>query len=610
MERPEIFYFSPLSSLAEARAQRESTPSNTKDEYMSKMMRNWLLFVVMVMTAGIAMAAGSERMGWKSGSYPKIGNLWGCDITKVTDYDKWAKWDLLVASGPGGDVNAWRKFSRELKARHPDIIVLATGAMADLTIKENPWMKDGWLLRHPNGDKVAWWADQLVVPNLMLDDAVNAIVQHAYEDWDGILKDGIVDGLFFDCVAPPYNFFGPIDVDGDGKADNSPELDRKWMARQLLILDRLRDRWPKVLILANDIRSGHAMHTNGRFYEGGKILDPLIDDVVLDELVPDPTVERGGGPFDVRKVMKTIDGWKGMSLQPWLTFATMTNPQGWQEFRVGKVDPTTGVNTATTAGETERCRRDYPRMRLGLLISLMTDVYYQYDFGTVWYGFPWWYAEYDAPLGRPVSEAREVSVPGGSYLERKFEGGMALLNPNRQALTIKPDQTMRRLSDGEAPRYIVEVDDVSSDFSSQGPWEIRKTNERSYGKSWRMNSYRVVATAGNQASWQFTAPSTDTYAVFACLPGGEEFTKSASYSLAGDSRVAASVDQRKADGNWVKLFEAKLQGGKRYAVNVTSGDGATVADAIRVESKARYNDGARVRELRLEGLDGIILLNR
>jgi len=581
-----------------------------KKKAISKSMRNCILLLIITWSAGMASPLEDSRMSRKSSSYPKIGSMWGCwDITRITDYDLWAKWDLLVASGPLNDVGAWQKFSRELKARHPDILLLATGEMTGMG-RHTPWSKEEWLLRRPDGSLVSWWDGQITVPNLMRGDTLDAIVQHDIEDWDGILKTGIVDGLFFDSVSSPESY-GPFDVDGDGKADNSPEMDRKWMERQSLIFDRLRAHWPKALILANDIRSTHAMHTNGRFYEGGRILDPLMgDDVIPEWSVPDPTVvDLGDGPFDVHKVIQTIGAWRGMSLKPWLTSITMSNPQGWQEFRIAKIDRATGRNTMTSHGEIERCRRDYPRMRLGLLISLMADAYYQFDFGTVWWGLPWWYAEYDAPLGQPVSDAQEVNAPGGSHWERKFEGGLALLNPNHQPVTVKLDQTLRRLSDAEAPRYIVEVDDISSDFSTQGPWEVRKTNERSYGKSWRMNSYRATTEPDSQASWQFTAPSTDTYTVFACLPGGEEFTKSAFYTLTGNTRVGASVDQQKADGDWVKLFEAKLSGGKRYAVKVRSGTGTTAADAIRVESKARYNDGARVKEVTLGGLDGIVLLN-
>jgi hypothetical protein len=47
-------------------------------------------------------------------------------------------------------------------------------------------------------------------------------------------------------------------------------------------------------------------------------------------------------------------------------------------------------------------------MRLGLATTLMTDAYYAYDLGTVWYGLPWWYAEYEAPLGKALGPAEEV----------------------------------------------------------------------------------------------------------------------------------------------------------------------------------------------------------
>jgi len=63
------------------------------------------------------------------------------------------------------------------------------------------------------------------------------------------------------------------------------------------------------------------------------------------------------------------------SVQPGTTFAIMTHPLGWQGWR-------TGVGgEVTTAGELDRVRRDFPRMRTGLATVLMTNAYYAYDFG-------------------------------------------------------------------------------------------------------------------------------------------------------------------------------------------------------------------------------------
>ncbi|MBN1343673.1 MAG: hypothetical protein JXQ73_13375 [Phycisphaerae bacterium] len=41
----------------------------------------------------------------------------------------------------------------------------------------------------------------------------------------------------------------------------------------------------------------------------------------------------------------------------------------------------------------------------------------------------------------------------------------------------------------------------------------------------------------------------------------------------------------------------------------SGGTGGTAADAIRVESAARYNDGSVVDTLTLDALDGVVLVN-
>jgi len=102
------------------------------------------------------------------------------------------------------------------------------------------------------------------------------------------------------------------------------------------------------------------------------------------------------------------------------------------------------------------------------------------------------------------------------------------------------------------------------------------------------------------------APSTDTYTLLATTPGGKTLTDAATYSCAGKT---ATLDQRKGDGGWVRLFEVSLSEGKSCTVSLLSGGGgATAADAIRAESAARYNDGSTVRALKLAPLDGTVLL--
>lgn len=673
-------------------------------------------------TAGIAAllctaAAHAGRQG-----YPRIANLWGYGPTvDPAQCENLARYDLLVMAGTAGR-ETWRKFRAEVKKHNPDIILLGTAPLMNIGAPEaTPWMKDNWYLQRPSGEKINWWAGQVYVPNILIDECLDALLAQTEQTYGPLLADGTLDGVFYDSVVGWVTWLGEVDTDGDGKADKPEDVNPKWQARQNLFFDRLRERWPGMLVLANDVDAGHRPHVNGRLFEGAPLLDRLVD-----------------GSLEVATAIRTLNEWMNEARQPGITFAIMTHPLGWQGFRVGKGDK------VTTKAELDRVRRDFPRMRLGLLTTLMTDAYYSYDFGTVWYGLPWWYAEYDAPLGNPLGPAREVfdvppvavldwkagqpadafvldgdsratpqGIEGGqtdpgtiwtrlfatnaevirlepgkvyrieaecevlerptrtfqfdvrtptggwekhdkgilhnagetgstwhiettvvpdnfpdyclewhvsgagglrlrslkiwsvseSYWLREFEGGIAVVNPSPRPITVKLPQPMRRLKDDEAPAQIIEIDDASPDFSAEGAWESTAGDGGYYGLG-----YRLAAKPGATARWSFTAPTSDTYTFFACVPSGRTLTDAAAYSLSPGS-VAANISQRKGDGGWVKLFHTRLQAGQQYTVLLRSGGaGPTAADAIRVESAARYNDGATVSRLVLAPRDGIILL--
>jgi hypothetical protein len=107
-----------------------------------------------------------------------------------------------------------------------------------------------------------------------------------------------------------------------------------------------------------------------------------------------------------------------------------------------------------------------------------------------------------------------------------------------------------------------------------------------------------------------TAPDTDTFSV--CGPGGGIITSEAAYALEGPQlKRSINVSQRKWDAGWGEMFEVPLKnGGVCLRTLSGGGTGATVADAIHLESKARYNDGSEIRQVELAPLDGIILLKR
>jgi hypothetical protein len=658
----------------------------------------------------------------RASTFSRIANLWATG-PQATDYDKWSRYGLLVMSG--GTQDEWRRFAREVKARNPRIVLLGSEQFVNVgPPSATPWMKEEWYLRRPSGEKVNWWAGQVYAPNLLLDDCLNALVEQTARNYGELLKGRVIDGLFYDSVVGAVTWYGEVDTNRDGKADEPSEVNPRWIKRQCLFLDRLRQRWPGVVIVANDVESGHMAHVNGRLFEGATLLDRAAD-----------------GTRPVKAVVEELNFWMTKSVQPAATFALMTHPLGWQGWRVGKGDK------VTTAGEVDRVRRDFRRMRLGLAIALMTEAYYAYDIGTVWYGLPFWYAEYEAKLGKALGPAKEVfdvpprpilewkagqdvgafqlgsgvrSMPEGimaeekdagapwrcivstapqtvrlepgktyrieancrvltkptgafqftvrtgkggwqehdkgvvvnygpsgtpwriiaevvpddfddyavqwhhlgagamrleslsvrlirqSYWLREFEGGAVVLNPARQPMNVKLGRRMRRLLDPEAPRHLIEVDDGGTDFACQGAWEL-KNGERHYCGS----TFRSAAKPGDTARWSFSAPSDDTFAIFACAPGGNDLTDAAMYDMDGvPAKPIATINQQGADGGWVKLFDVKLSAGHRYAVRLRSGGtGATAADAVRLESAARYNDGGVVDAITLDALDGLVLVN-
>lgn len=650
--------------------------------------------------------------------FPRIANLWGTSAS-ATDYDRWARYDLIVL-GSGSPAEC-RRFHREMNARNPSALHLATAPLMNLGAPETtPWMRDEWFVRRPNGEHVRWWAESIYTPNLLMAGVLEALVDQTADVCGDALSEGTLDGVFYDSVVGRATWLGDVDLNGDGVADRPDDVDPQWHEAQCDFFKRIRDRWPGVLILANDVDYGHAPVVNGRLFEGA----PLLDRVANGSM----------GPLEA---IRTLERWMQESVQPGITFGIMTHPVGWQGWRVGRGD------RVTTAGELDRIARDFRRMRLGLLTTLMTDAYYAYDVGTVWYGAPFWYAEYNAPLGMPLGPYREmqgvppvtifewsageptdglaIDVPvvetpeglsyvsedadsgwrrvfatdarqvplmpgkayrlraecevlakptgaiqfnvrtgiggwehhdksvevqtgdagtvwhidtmfvpdefpdyaaewhmrgaGGlrlrglnislvneTYLMREFEGGVAMLNPLPLPITVELNQPLRRLADDACPLQVIEVDDLSAGFSTDGAWERISAEGTFWG-----TSYRIAAKPGDRATWAIVAPSTDVYSFYACIPELSAATDAAYYSLRGGPSVV--LDQRGGDGGWVHLFDAELTEGVEYHLELVSGGpGVTLADCVRVESRARRNDGAVVTTVRMDPLDGWVLL--
>ncbi|MBP5273376.1 MAG: hypothetical protein ILO36_00360, partial [Abditibacteriota bacterium] len=260
--------------------------------------------------------------------------------------------------------------------------------------------------RDSKGDRVTTWAGQVYIPNLTNPDCVEALLLHV----DGVLgirdsrygqmlREGVIQGLMHDSVVSNISSYGSdIDADGDGKPDDPEELNRKWAEAQNDYFRRLAERYPGVLILANDADENHRPFVNGRLWESGRLMD-LVSTRHWWSL-PD--------------AVNCIEDFEKNCRRPSICVNLSSCSMGYDSWRIGL-----DGKTVATEGEKDRARREYSRMRAGLFATLMTDAWFCYDFGTVSYGDTrYWYKEYEAPLGDALGPARTVFLqkPGKTFL--------------------------------------------------------------------------------------------------------------------------------------------------------------------------------------------------
>ncbi|MBR4749025.1 MAG: hypothetical protein IK083_05590 [Abditibacteriota bacterium] len=674
--------------------------------------------------------------------YPRIASFWGCPPS-TADYGLWSRYGLLICyESPYDD---FVRLSRGIRELNPDAVILDTAILTSFGRPDvwYPWMKDEWWLRDSKGNRVTTWAGQVYIPNLTDPDCVDALLLHV----DGVLgtrdsrygqmlREGVIQGLMHDSVVSNISTYeSDIDADGDGRPDDPEELNQKWLEAQNTYFRRLAEKYPGVLILANDAGENHRPRVNGRLWESGTCMD-LVS-----------TRHWWSLPDAVNNLLEFDAGCRRPSVSVNLASCAM----GYDGWRIGL-----DGSTVATEGERDRARRDYARMRAGLFATLMTDAWYAYDFGTVNYGDPrYWYAEYEAPLGEALGDAETVYLrkprpvrrwqagdkshpfadcgdicrmtpegflidrtggggwvtafatdprrlyfaPGKTYLieleiktlrragdmfqialrspeggweqsdrgtrsylgvegerftfrtlatpgpwkdyslqgflhsggrfllkslsvtdagpcymYRDFEGGRVYASGSPKPLTLRLPKPMRLIKDDETPKYVIEADDPSG--RERGTWLTAEGPFVScFGKGcrWSVDPEAVF-------EWQVTVPAADEYTLYACLAGdylhkGWEkrpesaipFSKKARYTVGGRTFAA---DQSAADGGWVKIGTLDLKKGPcSVRLSGASQEGRIEADAIRLESARRLNDGSLVKQITLLPEDGVILLN-
>jgi hypothetical protein len=239
-------------------------------------------------------------------------------------------------------------------------------------------------------------------------------------------------------------------------------------------------------------------------------------------------------------------------------------------------------------------------------------------------------------LGRaPAGAAAWVAAPSLSgdssplpVLLREFECGVAIVNGHTEAVVVDLSAAapaLRRLDGQQAPRVQLIVDDASAAFHpGAGAWAVGQFDsgyspsspqseevrpENGFFHHWASGAAR--APGGSSARFDLAVPA-GAYNVSlwwpAAVPARAAWATAARLALSPGGTNATVDLSRQGGDEWLLLFAgAQLGPDSALTVECPAGGGDCIADAVLVESEARFNDGAPAPQVALQPLDGIIL---
>ena len=273
-------------------------------------------------------------------------------------------------------------------------------------------------------------------------------------------------------------------------------------------------------------------------------------------------------PFSV-VLQKGSANWQGYGLSREFTAGT-----GWQTFQA-----TFQADTTASDG------------RLGFNVGTQT--------GSVWIG-----------------NVQLVQHPPDVY-RRDFQNGTVLLNGTRQAWTIPVSGSYQRLTGTQAPRYQYVVDDADAAFTA-GSWTSTSIDSGQWVAAgpwyhqWGSSCHQIAST-GASATWDLGVPANDSYTLAAWWPAAPQASGWSSQVLyevvvGGNVVAAATLDQTRNGDQWNTIATVPLTQAADALVRITDLQTRTaIADAILVQSAARYNDGSDAATVDLAAMDAIVL---
>ncbi len=259
-----------------------------------------------------------------------------------------------------------------------------------------------------------------------------------------------------------------------------------------------------------------------------------------------------------------------------------------------------------------------------------TPTSWQVEFGTTWQQY-WLSFQATATVGDAVLSLGVGSRPTGAvWLDqvslqegwrplvwrRDFERGVVLGNATASRQQVTLERPFFKLNGSQAPLVQVLMDDTDPEtpfFQKYGGWAGATAGYDDWGSTFHY-ALGTTNTLGFHSivTWRPDIPSADWYTVHAWVAPHSNCTDTVTYTVQHASgQTTVPVGQQVAEPGWVFLGVYSFTTGMNGSVSLSNQTRAhwVVADAMRFESRRRYNDGSEVTSVWLEGQDGLILLN-
>lgn len=391
-------------------------------------MVNKLFVLVGILLVGWFIPLDLDAIALERLPYPRTANLYLAPGINNDQARALAKWDVLVLSAAVQDVSP--NVFRILRNENPDIVILAYFPSNEMPVdrldeydgKDGPFHKiyrgieRNWWLRNTDGEIQSQWPGNqtLNVTNL-------SPKNRAGERWNTYLPDrlnryvlatGLWDGIFYDSVWNSITPFFPneqLDLNRDGKKETESAQNQAWIEGMDRMFTKSRELFGGAFIVGNGGGNDYLDQMNGRLVEN------------FPELFGEQWTRS-------------------------MEFYADANQEA--------LKPRINIVNADTQGSLTFGH--YKDMRYSLTSTLLYDGFFSYDAGPVDHTQLWWYDEFDADLGFPISNARNLDDPDNPILipsvwTRDFQRGAVFVNATTVARTIQLPQTMRHLSGRQDP---------------------------------------------------------------------------------------------------------------------------------------------------------------